>query len=559
MGPKKRSKKPLNKSTNQLSGSSGLDTSSSSVDTVRSSLDTIRSSVDDTVIAEADQVVIEERIVVEERIVEKLVEVVDTAKVEALETKLKEAEQNGLYLESQLREAQQENRLLNERIKVLENNVDQEKKKLHRTFGTIRRGTKQLTIRLGHDDSVSSILKDLNTDMENIDEATVDARISENANALLHQLNSFQPAKELSTASTEPSAAGDYNEAAIARIVRVQAQVRRWLALQKFKKLKTKRWAVGELFETESTYVSHLTNMIKIFVNPLRQRAQAGETIIGTAEIDNIFSTVATIVKSNSIFLNQMEDIYKNFNKWSQIGGRMLEQLPLFESYIEYVINYEFSHASLKRSLATVPAFAAFVKAAENHTDLENLDLNDLLIMPVQRIPRYIMLIQQVRKYTPPSHPDHVPLSRALDAFKKFADGINERKGMRLKVLQLEDRISGYKDDLTSRSRYLIREGALRYKRSTEHVFLFNDMLMICHPSLKKIKKSSIVNTSSPTLLDTPHIGGHASSSSLDTINCTYKFLAKFNLDARVKIVEDPNDPKFSTIVPDHQMAVVVQ
>ena len=43
------------------------------------------------------------------------------------------------------------------------------------------------------------------------------------------------------------------------------------------------------------------------------------------------------------------------------------------------------------------------------------LDLTSFLIMPVQRVPRYRMLIEEIVKQTPPDHPDMQSLATALE------------------------------------------------------------------------------------------------------------------------------------------------
>ncbi|GAM29316.1 hypothetical protein SAMD00019534_124920 [Acytostelium subglobosum LB1] len=551
-------------------------------------------------------------------------------------------------LEIQLKEVGHENILLTERVKALENHVESEKKKLHKTFGTIRSSAKKLTVKMGRGNvDVSDILEEMRRDIDNTSSGVLDQKVL-NADALLTKLNSFPssasstsllqqqqqqqqlqqqhqqpvqtstdtdsiisdvtttddislveesatlPVTDTKTTNLEQQQTdittavdiaantsdeskqdnnNDFTGTDLKKLIKVQACAKRWYARQQFKRLKKKRLAVQELFETESTYVSHLSNLLKIFVSPLKMKSQNGEAIIGLNDIERIFSTANIIFKSNSIFLNQMEDMYRNFSKWSELGGRMLEQLPLFESYIEYIINFESAQTSLKKAM-TSSNFASFVKTAESNAQLGDLDLHDLLIMPVQRIPRYIMLIHQIKKFTPLSHPDYLPLTLAEDAFKKFADGINDRKGMRIKVLQFEEKIIGYKEDLTAKSRYLIRDGPLRYKKTTEHVFLFNDMLMVCHPQVKKTKtklgsisvSSSLATTSSstslslgakyqdnsigggnsPTLSPTPSSPTHE-----DGYTTTYKFITRVMLDSRVKIVQDGVDPKFLTIIPD--------
>ena len=55
-----------------------------------------------------------------------------------------------------------------------------------------------------------------------------------------------------------------------------------------------------------------------------------------------------------------------------------------------------------------------------------NTRLHHLLIMPIQRIPRYNMLLSEIIKYTDPSHPDYNNLNLALKNMKGVADHINE-------------------------------------------------------------------------------------------------------------------------------------
>lgn len=62
------------------------------------------------------------------------------------------------------------------------------------------------------------------------------------------------------------------------------------------------------------------------------------------------------------------------------------------------------------------------------------LSLDDLLIKPVQRIPRYVLFIKDLLKHTAPSHPDHSPLQQALGELTMLAERVNasERERGRL-------------------------------------------------------------------------------------------------------------------------------
>lgn len=54
------------------------------------------------------------------------------------------------------------------------------------------------------------------------------------------------------------------------------------------------------------------------------------------------------------------------------------------------------------------------------------LALDDLLIKPVQRIPRYLLFIKDLLKHTSTSHPDHAPLQQALDELTGLAERVND-------------------------------------------------------------------------------------------------------------------------------------
>jgi FYVE/RhoGEF/PH domain-containing protein 5/6 len=59
---------------------------------------------------------------------------------------------------------------------------------------------------------------------------------------------------------------------------------------------------------------------------------------------------------------------------------------------------------------------------------MENNGLQSFLILPVQRMPRYEMLLKELFKDTPPTHPDHTTLTTAIDAIVKINIYLNEKK-----------------------------------------------------------------------------------------------------------------------------------
>jgi FYVE/RhoGEF/PH domain-containing protein 3 len=67
------------------------------------------------------------------------------------------------------------------------------------------------------------------------------------------------------------------------------------------------------------------------------------------------------------------------------------------------------------------PTFANFVKERNKHPESHNLVLQAFLVTPVQRIPRYKLLLEDLYKHTPTDHPDYKSLNEAI---KLITDGI---------------------------------------------------------------------------------------------------------------------------------------
>ena len=128
----------------------------------------------------------------------------------------------------------------------------------------------------------------------------------------------------------------------------------------------------------------------------------------------------------------------------------------------------------------------------ERLNEISILDLNSFLIMPVQRVPRYVLLLDAILKYTPHSHPEYPSLLQALDSIKAVATYVNEGKRHAenvSKLVDVQDRVSGSGvPQLVEPFRRFIREGimnrisvgllssTLREKKSV--FFLFSDLLL---------------------------------------------------------------------------------
>eukprot|EP01095_Lingulamoeba_sp_RSL-Kostka_P017853 TRINITY_DN9529_c0_g2_i1.p1 TRINITY_DN9529_c0_g2~~TRINITY_DN9529_c0_g2_i1.p1 ORF type:complete len:247 (+),score=57.52 TRINITY_DN9529_c0_g2_i1:3-743(+) len=141
--------------------------------------------------------------------------------------------------------------------------------------------------------------------------------------------------------------------------------------------------------------------------------------------------------------------------------------------------------------------FASFLKKLEKDRSLKNLSLESFLIMPVQRVPRYVMLLTDLLKNTWNDHPDHEDLKQALAKMKETGDFINESKRDSESIMKLHDICSKIKNSkiqgLFSPSRRWIKQGDVQliHKNKSKDVtlHLFNDLILFVK-SEKKDKLS---------------------------------------------------------------------
>ncbi|RLN90258.1 hypothetical protein BBJ28_00024408 [Nothophytophthora sp. Chile5] len=126
---------------------------------------------------------------------------------------------------------------------------------------------------------------------------------------------------------------------------------------------------------------------------------------------------------------------------------------PLLQLYTSYA-----SRHSAALSALDSPQFAGFLRELPAEAD-ENR-LRRYLNMPVERIPRYKMLLQELLGSTPPEHVDYVPLQSAIRSVDRVANKIEEISARRENARTLA--AVGAKVGLDLRGRRFVRDGTLR-------------------------------------------------------------------------------------------------
>lgn len=223
--------------------------------------------------------------------------------------------------------------------------------------------------------------------------------------------------------------------------------------------------------------------MVDLFLQPL-QDALNDKPIMNKDKIQIIFSNVRTILQLNTTFL---EDLTKRLETWtshSGVGDLFCHFSHYFLLYTEFVNNHANAVTALDQLRKNKKLVRNFLNNAESNPECKGMNLGSFLIMPIQRVPRYKLLLGEMLKHTATDHEDYDACVDAEQLVADVAKSINEAmKGQdQLAHILRVGNLLGEGTSLVSPGRVFIKEGLLwkRAKKRDNHYmwFLFNDLLV---------------------------------------------------------------------------------
>ncbi|XP_030197972.1 FYVE, RhoGEF and PH domain-containing protein 4 [Gadus morhua] len=260
---------------------------------------------------------------------------------------------------------------------------------------------------------------------------------------------------------------------------------------QKESKRKEKLYQIAtELLMTERAYVVRLHLLDQVFCSGLSEEASKGSFPLEV--VRNLFSNIPSIHSFHSQFL--LPDLEERMVHWwdrPALGDVLLRHAPFLRMYSEYVGNFEVAMGLLKAWRERSAAFRNVLLEIQSQEVCGRLSLEHHMLEPVQRVPRYEMLLTAYLTTLPRDDPDHFPAEKALEAIAMAAGHSNSaihRAESLKKLLDIFEMVS--EEEILRPSTEFLREGRLlklaaRNKSAMErYLFLFNDFLLCCTPRL---------------------------------------------------------------------------
>lgn len=247
---------------------------------------------------------------------------------------------------------------------------------------------------------------------------------------------------------------------------------------------------LGEIVSTEETYLRGLKALTDLYIDPLTAMSRETPAVISPAEIISLFSNIQNITELNTTFFNDlMERMTECREKGARgvydacVGDLFLSFTPYFKMYTEYCSNHEGANdliATLSKRSTKIQEFLS----STQEDSLSNDTLTSYLILPIQRIPRYSLLLRELKKRTPEDHRDAEALNQALESVGSVALSVNEavrQQENRAQIRKIQSQFVA--ESFIAPGRVFCRSGPLNKvgrRRTTKqsHFFLFNDMII---------------------------------------------------------------------------------
>ncbi|XP_054544690.1 FYVE, RhoGEF and PH domain-containing protein 3 isoform X4 [Talpa occidentalis] len=243
-----------------------------------------------------------------------------------------------------------------------------------------------------------------------------------------------------------------------------------------------------ELLNTEETYVKRLHLLDQVFCTKLTETGIPPEVITG------IFSNISSIYCFHGQFLlpELQKRITKEWDTNPRLGDILQKLAPFLKMYGEYMKNFDKAVELVSTWTQRSPLFKDVVQSIQKQEVCGNLTLQHHMLEPVQRIPRYELLLKDYLKRLPGNALDRKDAERSLELISTAANHSNTaiRKMEKMhKLLEVYEQLGG-EEDIVNPANELIKEGhiqKLSAKNGTaqdRHLFLFNSMILYCVPKL---------------------------------------------------------------------------
>jgi len=265
------------------------------------------------------------------------------------------------------------------------------------------------------------------------------------------------------------------------------------------KKWESNRYRCLELIETEKSYCDKMKIMIEKFMKPLENAVDTENEMLNRVQISLIFKNIPDIYEFSYKLHRELAEAFTHYDEEGPIpiATVFLNKFSDWKIYIKYVEDFYSASATLenlKKSPQT-DRYNRFMEQCERSKECNQMNLKELIVLPIQRFLKYRLLFEGIKKDSDPRNKESYQLLDTVENYifeigeimndaKKIQENIN-------KMFLLEKKIMNYPPTLISYSRrsFIDEWGYKDINYKEKRLYLFSDTLLFASVYNKKSKK----------------------------------------------------------------------
>eukprot|EP01094_Clydonella_sp_ATCC50884_P016645 TRINITY_DN2768_c0_g1_i2.p1 TRINITY_DN2768_c0_g1~~TRINITY_DN2768_c0_g1_i2.p1 ORF type:complete len:726 (+),score=211.00 TRINITY_DN2768_c0_g1_i2:97-2178(+) len=273
----------------------------------------------------------------------------------------------------------------------------------------------------------------------------------------------------------------------------IQRIVRGFLARRRVTRLRLvynhrRNNAFHELMRKERTYVKSLETIVEQYLLPLSTTDDRAlkESI---PEYRRIFSNVEDVLSLHRAMLRRFYEVAASWPDVSQLADVLIEKLPGFSVYEQYVNGYKISSDVVQRHMERNEKFVQFLRS---RPIASSVDLEMLLALPLNVISTYELHVEAMWKATPEEAPDYQSLLSCLSILRETNRFVSEslvQSEHRAMLHNIQSRLVAAEElrvpQLIRGKRQYVREGNVEIthglrKPAPGYIYLLSDLIVVC-------------------------------------------------------------------------------
>uniref|UniRef100_A0A8D8M153 Protein vav n=2 Tax=Cacopsylla melanoneura TaxID=428564 RepID=A0A8D8M153_9HEMI len=242
-------------------------------------------------------------------------------------------------------------------------------------------------------------------------------------------------------------------------------------------------YVINELIETEKNYVNVLATLYRCFMKPLCK-------LMKLEDFNVVFSGIKELNEIHRDFLSDLRKAISIPNSPIKLSDVFLKYKERFLIYGDYCANLTIAQHRIEELCNKNDPFRQEVVKCQEEANNDKFKLRDILSVPMQRILKYHLLLENLIAKTSENHEDYRGLVRAKEGMVDVAQYINEVKRdsdtlQIMREIQISDMGSRISADLKQYGK-LLYDGDIRVKSHVDqkvksrYIFIFDLVILMC-------------------------------------------------------------------------------